>query len=272
MKRIDTPIPCAAGLGIDEFHAGYLLPELPVLLDDVTEDWPATRKWTREWLVGRFGDYPIRAYYHPDALYTARNRMRIETTFGAVVAGRDPRMFTSAHIFAECPYLIEDIRVPAFLRPEWIEDHALLWIQPRGQRTGLHWDSFGSLVCVLQGRKRVLLFTPDHFDRLYPSHVTGSRDFARGSWSDLDVFAPDLDAHPAARDARYQEVIVEAGQTLLIPRHWWHAVEQLDSCNIAVSFFLSPQGKPEATFYYDRRLIAGLSIKVGVLTGAHIDG
>ena len=267
MKRIHAAVEHVTGLDVDEFHRRYLYPELPVVIDDLVADWPAAQEWTVERLIERWGDYPIRAYYHPDALYTARNRMRIETTFGAVIAGTDPRVFTSSHVFPECPYLMDDIRVPAIVRPEWVEDHAVLWIQPQGQRTGLHWDSFSSLICVLRGRKRVLMFTPDHLDRLYPSHVTGSQDFARGSWSDIDVFAPDFEAFPAAREAQYREVVVEAGQALLIPRHWWHAVEQQGALNIAVSFFLAPQGMPEATFYYDRRLIAGLSIKVGVLTG-----
>ncbi|MCH9685782.1 MAG: cupin-like domain-containing protein [Deltaproteobacteria bacterium] len=269
MKPIRDPVDIRARLTAEQFHAHYLYPERPVVITDLCTDWPASDKWTNDYLVRRFGDYPLSAYYHPEGLYTAWKRMRVDTTLGAVITGGDPRTFASADFFPECPYLIDDIRVPSLVRAEWIEDEASLWIQPRGHRTGLHWDSFNSLISVIRGRKRVLLFSPDQIERLYPCHVTGSRDFSRGSWSRMDVFEPDFEQFPAAREASYHEVFVEPGQSLLIPRHWWHAVENLGTPTIAVSFFITPQGKPELTFYYDRRLIAGLSIKVGVLTGTH---
>lgn len=267
MKRICEPVERRAGLGVDDFLETYLRPELPVVLTDMTADWRASERWSVDELTARYGDYPIRGYYHPEGLYTAWSRMRLDTTLGAILNSDDPRTFASADFFPDCPYLIDDIAIPRVVRPEWVEDQSSLWIQPRGHRTGLHWDSFSSMISVIRGRKRVLMFSPDQFERLYPCAVTGSRDFTLGSWSRLDVFAPDYEAYPAARDAQYHEVFVEPGETLLIPRHYWHAVENLGTPTIAVSFFIAAQGKPELTFYHDRRIIAGLSIKVGVLTG-----
>ncbi|HET6584075.1 MAG TPA: cupin-like domain-containing protein [Nannocystaceae bacterium] len=269
MTPIDERIDSRAGLDLNEFHAQYLEPEVPVVLADVVARWPAATKWSPQALIERFGDYPIRANYHPDAVMTAWKRMRADTTLGAVLGDHDPRTFVSANLFAECPYLVDDIDIPPIIRPDWIEDQARLWIQPRGNRTGLHWDSFSSLICVVRGRKRLLLFAPDQLELLYPCAVTGSKDFSMGSWSRLDVFAPDFAEYPAARAARYHDVTIEEGETILVPRHWWHAVENLGTPTISVSFFVTPQGKSELTFYHDRRLIAGLSIKVGVLSGAH---
>ncbi len=268
MKRLPDRLDTHPQITLEEFHQGYLYPELPVILGGITNTWPAAQKWSPSYLVEHYGDFPIVAHHHPEGLFTAWKRMRVQTTLGAIITESDPRTFAASDFFPDCPYLIDDIEVPHVIRPEWIEDEARLWVQPQGNRTGLHWDSFNSLISVLHGRKRVLLFSPDQIERLYPCHVTGSKDFSRGSWSQLDVFDPDLAAFPKARDAQYHEVFVEQGETLLIPRHWWHAVENLGTPTIAVSFFVTPQGKPELTFYYDRRLIAGLSIKVGVLTGA----
>lgn len=266
MRRLG-PVERRSGLTREQFHADYLQPEVPVVLDDITGDWPAATKWTTDYLRDNFGDYPIVAHHHPEALFTAWKRMRVQTTLGRVIDDGDPRTFIASDFFPDCPYLIGDICIPRVIRPEWIEDEARMWIQPAGCRTGLHWDSFNSLLCVIRGEKRVKLFSPDQIEQLYPCHVTGSKDFSKGSWSRIDVFDPDFDEFPRSRDAQYHEVTVEAGETLLIPRHWWHAVENLGPPTIAVSFFVTPQGKPEQTFYYDRRLIAGLSIKVGVLTG-----
>lgn len=267
MKRISESIDRRSGLDLEAFLAEYLAPEVPVVLTDLTSEWPATRAWSPELLTARYGDYPIRGYYHPEGMYTAWKRMRVETTLGAILGSDDPRTFASADFFPDCPYLIDDIGLPRVLKAEWVEDHASLWIQPRGHRTGLHWDSFSSMISVIRGTKRVLVFAPEEYERLYPCPVTGSKDFTMGSWSRMDVFDPDYEKFPAAQGAAYHEVIVEPGETLLIPRHHWHAVENLGTPTIAVSFFVAPQGKPELTFYHDRRIIAGLSIKVGVLTG-----
>lgn len=267
MKCLQEPIARCSTPTREKFHERYLYPEVPVVITDLIDGWPATSKWTVDYLARTYQDHPLSGYHHPEGLYTAWKRMRVQTTIGAILTDGDPSNFASADIFTECPSLIEDIEIPSVIRPEWIEDQARFWIQPKGQRTGLHWDSFNSLLSVIQGQKRVLLFSPEQYERLYPCPVTGSKDFSQGSWSQIDVFSPDLEAFPRARDAEYHEVIVSAGESLLIPRHWWHAVENLGSPTIAVSYFVTPQGKPELAFYHDRRIIAGLSIKVGVLTG-----
>lgn len=267
MKNLGD-VPRRARLSADEFYDAFLYPERPVVLPDLCTGWSAMKKWDASYLVEAFGDYPVIAHHHPEGLFTAWQRMRVQTTLGKIIEDKDPRTFAAADFMPDCPYLIEDIDIPHLIKPEWIEDEGRVWVQPRGNRTGLHWDSFNSLLTVVRGRKRVLLFSPEQLDRLYPCHVTGSKDFSRGSWSQADVFAPDYGKFPDMAGASYHEVLVEAGSTLLIPRHWWHAVENLGDPTIAVSFFVTPQGKPELTFYYDRRLIAGMSIKIGVLTGA----
>lgn len=266
MKNLGD-VPRVERISAERFHSDFLYPETPVVLPDLADDWPAFEKWDPEYLAERFGDFPVLAHHHPDGLFTAWQRMRVQSTLAEIIRSGDPRTFAAADFMPDCPYLVGDIRIPRVIRPEWIEDEARVWIQPKGNRTGLHWDSFNSLLTVLRGRKRVALFSPDQLDKLYPCHVTGSKDFSRGSWSELDFFSPDISRFPRAAHASYHDVTLEAGDTLLIPRHWWHAVQNLGDPTIAISYFVTPQGKAEDTFYYDRRLIAGMSIKIGVLTG-----
>ena len=46
-----------------------------------------------------------------------------------------------------------------------------LWVSARGSVSPLHFDSAGSFLCQLRGRKRVILFPPNALDRLYPYPV-----------------------------------------------------------------------------------------------------
>ena len=71
MKRIEQEIQRREGMSRSEFRREYLYPELPVVLQDFSGGWSARTRWPTGYLVERFGDYPFRGYYHPDALYTA---------------------------------------------------------------------------------------------------------------------------------------------------------------------------------------------------------
>ncbi|MEO8698782.1 MAG: cupin-like domain-containing protein [Kofleriaceae bacterium] len=264
MKHSTQPVDRRSGLTRATFHAEYLVPERPVVLDDQIQSWGAMTRWEPAELVRRFGDRPIRGYTHPEGLYTAWKRFRVDTTFGAVLTSPDPRLFAACDFLPECPYLMEDIGLPDVLAPEWIVDEATLWLQPRGNRTGLHWDTYNSIISVVRGEKRVLLFAPTDWQHLYPCTVTGSADWTRGSWSSVDIFAPDYETCPGVRDATCTEVTLRAGETLLIPRHWWHAVENLGTPTLAVSFFAAGQGKPEPAFFVDRRVIGGFAYQLGL--------
>jgi hypothetical protein len=273
MKRLAEPVPRRAGLTLGEFRAEYLLPERPVILTDQVTRWSAFQNWSVDYLTRHYGQRPVRSFTHPTGLYTALKRTPVRTSFGAFLEQCDPQRVLVIEAMQYCPYLLHEFDVPSVVDPSWIRDDATLWFQPEGTRTGLHWDSFNSMLGVVRGSKRVLLFTPDHFDRLYPCDVQGIEDVARGSWSRMDVFAPDFKLFPRAREAAFQEVEVRAGELLLIPRSWWHAVSNFGSPAMAISFFVVGQGKEQPIFYEDRTLIAGLALRAGLReSGHHIMG
>lgn len=263
MKRSSVEVPRCSGLTRADFLAAYLQPELPVVLTDQASAWPAMTRWQPAELIRRHGDRPIRAYSHPEGMFTALALHQIDTTLGAVLTNGDPRTFGVCDLMPECPYLIEDVAIPDVVAPEWVVGDASVWFQPHGHRTGLHWDTYNSVLTVIHGEKRVLMFAPEAFAQLYPCTVAGGTDFARASWSQVDIFAPDHARFPAVRDAAVTEVTVRAGETLVIPRQWWHAVENVGRPTIAMSMFVVGQGKPELTFYADRRVIAGLAQRLG---------
>lgn len=267
MRLASKPIDRRADLTRESYHAEYLAPEIPVVLSGQAEDWPAMTRWQPAELIRRYGDYPIRAYHHPDGLYTAWLRQRVDSTLGAILENEDPRTWGVCDLLPQCPYLVEDVGIPAVIAPEWVADEATVWFQPYGNRTGLHYDGYNSVLTVIHGEKRVLLFTPEHHTKLYPCDVAGPTGFTRASWSQVDIFAPDYDAFPLLRDAEYSEVIVHAGETLSIPCNWWHAVENRGGPTIATSLFVVGQGKPVATFFRDRGMLARFAYELGLAGG-----
>lgn len=88
-----------------------------------------------------------------------------------------------------------------------------------------HYDPQDNLFAQVCGYKRVLLFHPKHFAKLYPWPVHHPQD--RQSRVDFD--APDADRFPRFRELAGQglEAILGPGDVLRIPPGWWHHVEML---------------------------------------------
>jgi hypothetical protein len=161
-----TPPERRQAMPASDFLGAFLKPGKPVLITDEVLRWNAFRSWDAESLNERFGTRTIQCYYHEDALYTAWKRMRMATTLGNVLSARDPRMFVSARAMSDCAYLVPDFDLPTSIDPKWAVGDAIVWMQHAGHRTGLHWDSYHSMIGVIRGEKRVLLCSPDQYPNL----------------------------------------------------------------------------------------------------------
>jgi hypothetical protein len=86
----------------------------------------------------------------------------------------------------------------------------------------MHYDVDLSHVFLNQihGRKRVILFSPDQSRHLYHLPFTVA--------SHVNILDPDFKKHPALAHVRGQEVMLEPGETLFIPRGYWHNIEYTD--------------------------------------------
>jgi hypothetical protein len=268
MKIAAQPVERRQRLGRAEFHEAFLERNRPVILTDEVARWPASRLWTDDYLIDRFGRHPVDGDVHADGMYTAHHPVKERTTLGTVLAGSriDPRRGSLVvHVLTRAPYLIPDYSIPTVVAPEEVESSGF-WIKPRLATSGLHFDHQNGLVGVIRGRKRFLLFSPDQVDRMYPCPVQGIADNIKRNWSAVvDVFNPDYSRFPQLAEAVCHEVVLEAGEMLFIPKFWWHAVSHLADLTLSINFFLVvTQGGRWPLFYDDRVLIERL---LGALRG-----
>ncbi|XP_048580082.1 HSPB1-associated protein 1 isoform X2 [Nematostella vectensis] len=102
-----------------------------------------------------------------------------------------------------------------------------IWVGSEGAFTPCHMDTYGSnLVAQIFGRKKWTLFDPMDTDNLYPTRIPYEESSV---FSKVNITSPDYQAFPLFRKATPYEVILEAGDVLLVPKHWWHFVECLDT-------------------------------------------
>ena len=108
-----------------------------------------------------------------------------------------------------------------------------VWIGSPGVVTPLHHDAWPGILVQTEGRKRVAMYGP--LDR--PNLAFRSPLHGAGRWSRLPGRSADADPaeFPRLAHATRHEVVLEAGEALVIPPYWSHEMEAV-TANISIPF------------------------------------
>lgn len=138
--------------------------------------------------------------------------------------------------------LYKDISWKQFGHSERGAADATLWVGSRGAHTPAHQDTYGvNIVTQLYGKKRWILFPPET-GGLKPTRVPYEESSV---YSELNFYCPNnLEVFNNLTGGRMVEL--SAGDALLVPRGWWHYVQNLDPINIALNMWL-PHEKDGST-------------------------
>ncbi|XP_013139235.1 PREDICTED: HSPB1-associated protein 1 [Papilio polytes] len=138
--------------------------------------------------------------------------------------------------------LIKEVSWKKFGHPDKNASHSTLWIGSKGAHTPAHQDTYGyNIITQLYGKKRWILFPPET-GNLKPTRVPYEESSV---YSELNFYCPsNLDSFNALTGARLVEL--SAGDALVVPRGWWHYVQNIDNVNIALNIWL-PHEKDTST-------------------------
>jgi hypothetical protein len=148
---------------------------------------------------------------------------------------------------ADRPYAIavQSIPIPELL-PGFVAENRIallggdvvprIWIGNRIQ-VATHYDLMENIGVVIAGRRRFTVFPPEQIANLYsgPFELTP----AGTPVSLVDLANPDLARFPKFADAMAtaQSAVLEPGDAIYLPFHWWHAVDSLDAVNAFVNYW-----------------------------------
>jgi hypothetical protein len=101
-----------------------------------------------------------------------------------------------------------------------------------------HYDTFDNLACVIAGRRRFTLYSPEHIGSLYIGPIDNTMS---GPPVSLAAAAQEGSAaeYPRFEAIRDQALIaeLEPGDVLYMPKLWWHQVESTASFNGLVNYW-----------------------------------
>jgi hypothetical protein len=239
-----------SGVSRDEFLERYVRGCRPVVLTDLTRDWPAMTRWSPTDLKARFGHLEVEIQdgrngdpnFEENKLAHRRN-IGLAAFVDRVMAGgptNDYYLTANNEVLRRPEFapLMADIgSLPDYCDAAALPRSASFWFGPAGTVTPLHHDTLMLFHTQVVGRKRWRFISPLETPKLYNHH---------GVFSPVDVDKPDLIRHPSFAETQMLEVIVEPGETVFLPLAWWHQVASLD---VSLSFSFSNLAVPNDFTY-----------------------
>lgn len=172
-----------------------------------------------------------------DGFTYQRERIKLDTLLDCILASsgcEHPSLYYADSVLIDryLPGLSEENK----LNIDISNARKSLWV---GNKTvvSAHYDIPKNLACVVQGRRRFVLFPPEQLENLY----VGPIDFnpAGPAISLVDLNHIDFNQYPKMKKALDSAFIaeLEAGDALYIPGMWWHHVEGLDDQNAMINYW-----------------------------------
>ncbi|KAK4847443.1 hypothetical protein QYF36_001973 [Acer negundo] len=155
--------------------------------------------------------------------------------------------------------LNDDIQTPAFLETKIIAS-INLWMNNAEAKSSTHYDPHHNLLCIVAGRKQVILWPPSASPMLYPLPIYGEAS----NHSAIALENPDFSIYPRAENSMEysQKVILHAGDALFIPEGWFHQIDS-DNLTVAVNFWwrsnIISSLSEHMDSYYLRRILRRLT-------------
>jgi len=227
----------------------------PVVLRGLVAHWPAVkasgspaafRDYVLKFDAGRtletfFGEPHIAGkYYYSDDLKGfnfTRKTMRFAESLDAIVAGAGKPDSPSIYMGS--------LPVDEYL-PGFAAENTMPLVPPRvGARIWLghasnvssHYDAYENIACVVAGRRRFTLYSPELTGSLYIGPIDNTM---AGQPVSLAASSPPDDAkYPLFREIRDKALVaeLEPGDALFLPKLWWHQVEGTAPFNGLVNYW-----------------------------------
>lgn len=218
-------IPRRRNLSKEEFLKEYFIPGQPVIMEDLTKDWPAYEKWDFEYFKEKAGDVVVPVYNGKPAKGRENSHgpaMKIPFREYIDILKKGPtdlRMFFF-NLLQNCPGLVRDFKYPD-LGVKFFKKLPVLFVGGEGSRVVMHYDMdlANNFHFNFTGEKKVILYAPDQTKFLYKV------PYSIVSMEIINMDDPDFQKYPALAKAKGHRADLKHGDALYIPSEWWHFVK-----------------------------------------------
>ncbi|XP_066588452.1 bifunctional peptidase and (3S)-lysyl hydroxylase JMJD7 isoform X2 [Prorops nasuta] len=239
------------------FHREYASKNLPVVIRNGVQHWPAINKWSSEYFRRSFPNKLVSVAVTPNGYADAIDSLDKPIENSIFYIQKQNSNFNE-----EFQELWQDLEkdIPwateAFGK---IPDAVNLWMGDARAVTSMHKDPYENIYCVISGEKTFILHPPTDLPWIpYKQYKSGyhkevspgkwiikpNKELSTGDfnkhvivpWISVDPLNPDYERFPDYKNATRLEVTLRKGDILYLPSLWFHHVRQSHSC-IAVNYW-----------------------------------
>ncbi len=215
-------IPRVKTISKEDFIKNYYKPQKPVVIEELTFNWPAFSKWSLDYMNGVAGHktvplYDDRPVDYKEGFNEAHAKMKMSDYIDLLKSKPTKYRIFLWNILKEVPELQQDYRFPE-LGLKFIKGLPMLFFGGKDSHTFMHYDIDLANIFHFhfQGEKEIILFDQNQNDFLYKvPHALITRE-------DINFSDPDLKKWPALKRAKGYKTILKHGETLYMPEGYWH--------------------------------------------------
>ncbi len=215
-------IPRVKKISKDDFIKNYLKPQRPVVIEQLTADWPAYEKWNLDYINQLAGDktvplYDDRPVKHDEGFNQAHATMKMSDYIQLLKTKPTNFRIFLYNIIKEVPALQADYKFPK-LGMRLIKGLPMMFFGGTDAKVFMHFDiDFTNILHFhFNGKKRCVIFPPDQSKYLYKV------PYSLIAREDIDFSNPDLDKWPALKMAKGYVCELNHGEMLYMPEGYWH--------------------------------------------------
>jgi hypothetical protein len=207
-------------LSLEAFIRDYAIPNKPVIITDIVQNWPAYKNWNFEHFAGT-GPYRCE-----------RVDMSFDKYYQYMVHTQDeaPLYLFDKNLSSD---VAGDYTVPEYFAKDYFKllpnrpDFRWVIMGPTRSGSTFHVDpnSTSAWNAVIRGSKKWILYPPNHippgvFPSEYGSEVTTPISLTEWFFN----YYPEVSKH----EYKPVEAICREGELLFVPNRWWHCVMNLE--------------------------------------------
>lgn len=227
-KEFDVEeIPRVKDISKKEFIENYVVPQKPVVIENLTKDWPAYEKWNLDYIKEIAKDKEVPLYDNrPISSKNKFNEPHAKMSMGDYIdllrsTPTNYRIFLYS-LLKEVPSLQNDFNYPK-IGLNFFKGFPFLFFGGKDSSVFMHYDiDYANIMHFhFHGKKRCLLFPPSESKYLYkvPHALIANEE--------IDFNDPDFDEFPALKKAKGMEAYLEHGDALYMPEGYWHFMTYL---------------------------------------------
>lgn len=222
-----NPIERVSTISKEEFKSQYYKNQKPVIIENLTQQWPAYNKWNLTYIKDIAGSklvplYDDRPVSHKDTFNQAHAEMTMSQYIDLLQTTPTNYRIFLYNLLKEVPELQHDFHWPD-LGLRLIKQIPMMFFGGQDSKVFMHFDiDYANILHFnFHGTKQCMLFAPDQTKYLYKvPHSLIARE-------DINFDNPDFSKFPALAKATGFVAELRHGETLYMPEGYWHYMKYL---------------------------------------------